>query len=153
MAMGARIKELRGSMEQATLCAKIPGLTQQNLSNMEKRDSKTSEFAPAIADEFGVSLRWLLTGEGSKTPEWPFKRVPHERIAALPAEELLVIEGALMMALHQLQPHKKGELPPGVVVIPERRSSAGRRVSGGLKSIRNGSHQARREADKKSNKG
>lgn len=50
-------------MEQAEVCARVPGLTQQALSNLEKRDSRTSEFAVQIADALGVSPRWLLTGE------------------------------------------------------------------------------------------
>lgn len=129
MAMGARIKAERGDTDQAVIAAKVPGLTQQALSNLETRDSRTSEFAPGIADALGVSLRWLMTGEGDKKSDWPFRRIQREQLTRLSDEDLLVVEGALLMAIHHLRPHKEGEFPPGVVVIPERRRASMRQVS------------------------
>ena len=62
MALGARIRLVRERLgiDQATLCLKVPGLSQQNLSNLETRDSKTSEYAIRIADALQVPVRWLL---------------------------------------------------------------------------------------------
>ena len=50
MALGARIKEAREGLkwDQATLCEKVEGLSQQSLSALESRDSKTSDPAAAV---------------------------------------------------------------------------------------------------------
>lgn len=149
MALGARIKEARGELEQGELCARVPGLTQQSLSALEKRDSKTSEFAPGLADALGVSLRWLLSGEGDQRSDWPFVRVTRAQLAALDNEDRLIIEGHLMQALHNLRPHKKGEMPAGVVVIPDRRQPAAKQKVGTLKSLNHDAHPERRAQDKK----
>lgn len=80
MALGRRIKEALGDREQKVLVASIDGLTQQTLSNLITRDSKTSEFAIRIADRLGVSVRWLLDGTGRMLdPEWPFRLIDRRR--------------------------------------------------------------------------
>lgn len=84
MALGKRIREERDArgLTQIQLCelvnALIPdgaldekgepdkGLSQQNLLNLEKRDSAKNRHAHLIAAALGLSLRWLLTGEGPK---------------------------------------------------------------------------------------
>lgn len=76
MNLGKRILEVRKELEweQSDLLERVgacqpPGaneLSQQALSNLEQRDSKTSEHLFAVADALGVSARWLMTGEGVK---------------------------------------------------------------------------------------
>jgi transcriptional regulator with XRE-family HTH domain len=106
MALGARIKEARGDLgwDQAALCARVHGLTQQALSNLETRDSKTSEFAIRIADALGVSIRWLLDGAGRKGDrDWPFARVERSRWDACSPEDRGFVEGAISRALEECE--------------------------------------------------
>lgn len=44
--------------------SKIPNLSPQALSNLITRDSKRSEWDVAIADALGVSVMWLVYGDG-----------------------------------------------------------------------------------------
>jgi len=113
MALGARIKQARGTLDQSILCAMVNErtpeggklLSQQSLSNLETRDSLTSEFALRIADALGVSVRWLLDGEGpQQAPEWPFLGVARSEIDALTPHQLGFIEGVLRSALEKLKP-------------------------------------------------
>lgn len=69
--LGRRVQralELRG-WEQKQLLDAVPSLSQQNLSNLIARNSRTSEHAMRIADALNVSIRWLLDGEGSPLHE------------------------------------------------------------------------------------
>lgn len=71
MSLGKRIQlvRLERGWEQADLVEAANGcISQQALSNLEVRDSKTSEHLFAVADALGVSARWLMTGEGDKFP-------------------------------------------------------------------------------------
>ena len=82
MNLGGRVKQERERLKlsQPQLAAKVDNMTQQALGALESRDSKTSDKAPALADALGVSLRWLLTGEGRSTDrDWPFDRVKRGR--------------------------------------------------------------------------
>lgn len=91
-------------MDQAELCHRVPGLSQQALSNLETRDSKTSEYAIRIADALGVSIRWLLDGAGKKDDrDWPFLRVDRTRWDACSAEDRGYVEGALNRALEDCE--------------------------------------------------
>lgn len=68
MALGKRVQELREAAgEDYPTLAKAIGTSPQTISAIEKRDSKRSEFAPAIAEHYKVVLHWLLTGKGPKT--------------------------------------------------------------------------------------
>ena len=113
MALGARIREARGEMDQLVLCAKVPGLTQQALSNLETRDSKTSELAVEIADALEVSVRWLLTGEGDRGPEWPFSRIDRRRIDHLSENERGFVEGVLSQAIRDCETERNVLGPQG----------------------------------------
>lgn len=64
-----RLLEERG-LSQDWLLQRVKGLSQQNLSNLITRNSKTSEFALRIAHALDVSPYWLLDGAGS-TGELP----------------------------------------------------------------------------------
>lgn len=91
-------------LEQAEVCARVPGLSQQALSNLETRDSKTSEFAIRIADALGVSPRWLLDGTGRHDDvDWPFKRVKRARWDACDDNDRGYVEAALSRALEDCE--------------------------------------------------
>lgn len=126
MALGARIKQVREDLgwDQAALCAKVPGLSQQNLSNLETRDSKTSEFAVRIADALQVSLRWLLDGAGPRESlEWPLPRVDRSRWDACTDDDRAYIQGAINAALSQCEAARRasGEFgPPSTSDKPRR---------------------------------
>jgi hypothetical protein len=67
--LGGRVGRILAErkLQQDWLVQKVDGLTQQNLSNLITRNSKTSEFALRIADALNVSPRWLLDGVGTPT--------------------------------------------------------------------------------------
>ena len=67
MALGKRIKEarLKCGLKQEQLVALVPGATQQSLSILENRDSRTSVLLFGYADALQVSPRWLQDGIGS----------------------------------------------------------------------------------------
>lgn len=83
MALGARIKQVREQRgwTQTELAARVnrllaegdKPLQQQALDRLEARDSNKSEFSLQLADALGVSLRWLLSGQGDvEAVDWPF---------------------------------------------------------------------------------
>lgn len=67
MAAGDRVKNARKSMgmTQKTL-AKLAGCSQQTIVDLETGNVTWSRFMPVIADELGVSLHWVETGEGPR---------------------------------------------------------------------------------------
>lgn len=79
-------------------------LSQQALDRLEKRDSKTSDFAPQLADALGVSLRWLLTGEGRKNDlDWPFDRVDRRRWAGCSEADRGYVQAGINRALDECE--------------------------------------------------
>ena len=67
VAVGRRIRELRGfDMTQAEFARRI-GVTQGHLSVLERGEAEAgAAVLLAISREFGKSVDWLLTGEGKK---------------------------------------------------------------------------------------
>lgn len=113
MALGKRVEELRKArgLTQGRLADMTSGaISQQNLDRLEKRDARTSEAAPALADALGVSLRWLLTGEGAReATDWPFPRVARSRWDALSTEDRAYVQGAINRALDECSASASGE--------------------------------------------
>lgn len=75
MNMGKRIRSEREALgwKQGRLSDATNGVvSQQAIQVLEARDSKTSEFLFVLADALGVDARWLMTGEGPKTPQHTF---------------------------------------------------------------------------------
>lgn len=108
MALGARIKQIREqrSIEQQDICRKIPGLSQQALSNLETRDSKSSEFGVRIADALGVSVRWLLDGSGEPDwADWPFPDIDRRRFDQLSANQKIEIQGVVRERIERFEDH------------------------------------------------
>lgn len=102
MNLGGRIKLVREELgwKAGDLCDRVEGLTQQAVSALETRDSKTSEFAIRIADALQVSVRWLLDGTGRRDDkDWPFTRVSRRRWDACNDGDRGYIEGAMNRAL------------------------------------------------------
>jgi len=111
MALGKRIEEelARRGWKQADLSAKVAGLSQQAISNLITRDSATSEFAIRIADAFGVSIRWLLDGQGRRDErDWPFPRVDRTRWDECDDSERGYIESAMNQALRDCEAARPG---------------------------------------------
>lgn len=71
MALGQRIREAREARgwEQSDLAGKVPGLTQQALSALERRDSSSSKFAGKIAEALGIDAGWLMDGSGTTSQQ------------------------------------------------------------------------------------
>lgn len=106
MSLGQRIKQRREALEwdQKDLCELVPGLTQSNLSAMEVRGSKTSEYAIRIADALRVSVRWLLDGTGAPDDrDWPFERVQRARWDACGPGDRGYVEGVVNRALEECE--------------------------------------------------
>ena len=68
MTLGQRIFDRLNELEksQVWLCAEVEGLEIGTLNALVRRGSRNSIFAPAIAEKLGVSLDWLITGQGKK---------------------------------------------------------------------------------------
>ena len=67
MGMGARLADVLKAKEksQAEL-ARISGVDEATISALIQRDSARSNYAPTLASALGISLHWLLTGEGDR---------------------------------------------------------------------------------------
>jgi transcriptional regulator with XRE-family HTH domain len=67
LAIGRRIRELRGfDMTQADFASRI-GVTQSYLSALERGEKEAgSAVLLAISQQFGKSVDWLLTGKTEK---------------------------------------------------------------------------------------
>ncbi|MBZ5565867.1 MAG: helix-turn-helix transcriptional regulator [Acidobacteriia bacterium] len=64
VAVGRRIRELRGFYVTQEEFAKRIGVSQSHLSSMEHGEAEIgAEILLAVSREFGKSLEWLLTGE------------------------------------------------------------------------------------------
>ena len=62
-AMGSRIRALRGELLQKEFAVRI-GISQGQLSKIESgRLAPTVEILVRLADEFGKSLDWIVTGK------------------------------------------------------------------------------------------
>lgn len=106
--LGGRVKAEREARDwtQQHLCDLVgeDRLSQGQLSALENRDSKTSEAAPYIADAFGISLRWLLTGEGRREDtDWPFPWVKRSRWDACDDMARGYIQAAINRALDECE--------------------------------------------------
>ena len=69
MNLGKRIERERKKLgwTQAHLCSMVPGLQQQTLDRLEKRDSESSRYAVQIAKALGVSLEQLFAQGATAT--------------------------------------------------------------------------------------
>ena len=67
MSPGARVREARKArgLTQKVL-AKLAGCSQQTIVDLETGNVEWSRFMPAIADELGVSMHWIESGEGPR---------------------------------------------------------------------------------------
>ena len=123
MTLGQRILDQLTELgkNQAWLCTKIEGLEIGTLNALVQRKSKNSSFAPLIASQLGVSLEWLITGQGreelgennpgpidaQKRQEvmpaaWPFKRAPQERYMQLTASQKEALEDSMIRIIDAL---------------------------------------------------
>lgn len=124
MALGARITEARtaAGLDQQPLCDRVNGcwhaglrekrLTQQALSNLETRDSLTSEFAVRIADALGVSIRWLLDGQGDRRAlDWPFPLLDRSLFDDLDESQKGYVQSKMEDAIREVR-ERRARLPP-----------------------------------------
>ena len=69
MDIAGRIRMVRGNLSQVKFAKKI-GLSQRTIANYENGDNiPNAEVVTRISDIFGVSLDWLLKGQGAIHPE------------------------------------------------------------------------------------
>jgi transcriptional regulator with XRE-family HTH domain len=63
--IGARVRELREKRgwSQAELAAKLPGVKQQSIDQLEKGKVARPRFLPELAEALQTSMYWLQTGE------------------------------------------------------------------------------------------
>ncbi len=67
--LGQRVREMREKKgwSQNDLAARLPGVRQQSIDQLERGHVKRPRFLPELADALGAPLQWLLTGEGIRT--------------------------------------------------------------------------------------
>lgn len=104
--LGSRVaywREKRG-LSQIQLAERIAGLSQQALSALESRDSKTSEVAAQLADVLGISLHWLVSGSGKPEPQdWPFPGIDRSRFDALSRDQQIEIQGLVRERIEKFE--------------------------------------------------
>jgi ribosome-binding protein aMBF1 (putative translation factor) len=104
--LGSRVaywREKRG-LSQIELSEKISGLSQQALSALESRDSKTSEVAAQLADVLEISLYWLVSGHGKPEPQdWPFPGIERSRFDALSRDQQIEIQGLVRERIEKFE--------------------------------------------------
>ena len=132
MNLGARIKKRLNELGKKPmwLCSQVNGMSIGSLSALINRDSKKSEFASAIAPALGVSLDWLLTGDGEKLSgtsicerstktesahAWPFETISRTQWESYPMQfrhsiETMIMEEAVSY-IEMLEKHSRGFEP------------------------------------------
>lgn len=106
MHLGGRIVIARQArnLNQKALADLVEGLSQQALSNLEQRDSATSEFAIRIADALRVSIRWLLDGQGDMNDaDWPFPDVDRARWERLEEDDRKFVQRWMNNAIKECE--------------------------------------------------
>lgn len=91
MTIGQRIKKTRAElgMTQQDLADKT-GLTQPTLSELERGDSASSSYLPAIAAALGVSALWLQKEQG---PKYPIRSITQRELTLITAYREATEEG------------------------------------------------------------
>jgi len=64
--VGSRIRRLRGSLSLAAFGMRV-GVTAKAVQNYERGRLPRAEILHRIADRYGISLTWVLTGKGQET--------------------------------------------------------------------------------------
>ena len=65
--LGARIRAAReaAGLSQGELAARIPGVKQQSIDQVERGLVQRPRFLPELAEVLNTTTTWLLTGEGN----------------------------------------------------------------------------------------
>lgn len=104
-------RNLRGFLTQDAL-AKVAQVSQSTIGNIEAGIRNGLPSLPKLAKTLRVRHEWLRDGEEpmelQATP-WPFPGIEPDRILRLPASERLELQGALRMALAEIERGKPGE--------------------------------------------
>lgn len=93
-------KEATGTVGKSAL-ARVLNESPQVVNNWERRGVSEGGALKAQA-AFGCDANWLLTGEGTATLGWPFKRVPLASFLALDPDDRAFVEGKLAQAIEGL---------------------------------------------------
>ncbi|MCJ9707638.1 LexA family transcriptional regulator [Bordetella hinzii] len=101
-------------LSQAQL-AKAVGAGQSTIASIENGRNKGSSLYLDLAKALGVNVEWLMAGTGPKKsgvgpsrsdpsiqPPWPFPSIPEEKVRKLTPTQLSKLEGAIALALGQL---------------------------------------------------
>ena len=122
MTLGQRILERLNELEksQVWLCAEVEGLEIGTLNALVRRKSRNSIFAPLIAAKLGVSLDWLITGQGQKDYEkispglsqqrkvaaasWPFSKFSQLQYETLSSHDHTLIENWIAERIAEVSP-------------------------------------------------
>jgi len=95
--LASRLIEARGAMSQTEL-AKLAGVSQGTIGNIEAGHRKGGPSLPAIARALKISYWWLRDGTGTKEPgpeSWPFTPDLWNRISELDIDGLRRAENQL----------------------------------------------------------
>lgn len=94
--LGARVRTLREEKgwSQSELAAKISGVKQQSIDQLEQGKVSRPRFLPELAEALQTNLPWLLTGEGERGAARP-ARMDTQVDNALLADVIVAVEQAL----------------------------------------------------------
>lgn len=90
-----RIRKVRGTLNQEQFGTRL-GVHKNTISNYERDREPDAYFCRAVRREYGVSIDWLLTGEGPMMAASPDTSGLRKQLAAL-----LALKGELSYSLEQ----------------------------------------------------
>lgn len=104
--IGKRLARARkeSGMSQPEL-ARIAGVSAGAVGNIEAGTrSGSARVVEALARALGVSVRWLVDGDGPREQvgAWPFSQVDRSAIEALSPSQKAAVEGAILLVLAQM---------------------------------------------------
>lgn len=104
--IGKRLARARkeSGMSQPEL-ARIAGVSAGAVGNIEAGTrSGSARVVEALARALGVSVRWLVDGDGPREQvgAWPFSQVDRSAIESLSPSQKAAVEGAILLVLAQM---------------------------------------------------
>ena len=78
--VGSRIRRLRGSLSLAAFGMRV-GVTAKAVQNYERGRLPRAEILHRIADRYGISLTWVLTGQGKAIDKVAEQAEPYRRVS------------------------------------------------------------------------
>jgi transcriptional regulator with XRE-family HTH domain len=112
--LGGRIRQLREALalSQADLAARLPGVKQQSIDQVERGLVARPRFLPELAEALDTTVAWLLTGEGppDRAPPRSDQKVNIDIDTELLRDVLLAVESVLAAQRLELEVKHRAQL-------------------------------------------